>query len=96
MAEDKETIRVDMETMNFINKVSQWFENKKETLKKLSDPELKIKFQNSEGEDVELPAEDEKGFKLGIAIALEVLGEFPVTMTKTTDEDGNNEKENNG
>lgn len=67
-----------------------WFDSKVENLKELINaPEsVKIHFMNDKGDYVELPEKDRKAFMVGVSVAMEVIGKFPVNITgKTNTED---------
>ena len=70
--------------LDIILSTMEWHENKVKQLKNIVDKgdESNIKFQAENGEQVELPEEHKKGFIMGITIALEVIGEFPVKIDK--------------
>lgn len=75
-----------------ILQTSEWFDKSKKQLQLLIDKknDSKIFFEGKEGDKVELPEELKKGFFFGIQTAIEVLGEFPVKITKTDDSDDDN------
>lgn len=68
-----------------------WFDSKVEELKELiKAPEnVKIHFLNDKGDAVELPEKDRKAFIVGVSVAIEVIGKFPVSITaqKNTEDD---------
>jgi hypothetical protein len=68
-----------------ILQTNEWFDKRIEQLQLLIDNknDSKILFQGKDGEKVELPEEMKKGFLFGVQTAIEVLGEFPVKITKT-------------
>lgn len=72
-----------------ILQTEKWFDNKVKQLNIIIDNknDSKISFQGDNGEKVELPKELEEGFYFGIQTAIEVLGEFPVKITKTKKQD---------
>lgn len=72
------------EYLDIILSNMEWHENKVNQLKSIVDKsqESNIKFQAENGEQVELPEEHKKGFIMGITIALEIIGEFPVKIGK--------------
>ena len=69
----------------------KWHDSKIEQLKELlNTPEdVKIQFQGENGEMAALPEINRKAFLLGISIAIEVIGKFPVSITasKNTKDD---------
>jgi hypothetical protein len=73
--------------LEIILQTNSWFDNKVTQLQLLidSENESKILFKGNDGETVELPEEMKKGFYFGIRTALEVLGEFPVKVSKEND-----------
>lgn len=70
-----------------ILQTKEWFDGKIENLQVIIDKknDSKILFEGKDGEKVELPEEMEKGFYFGIETAIEVLGEFPIKITKTNE-----------
>lgn len=72
------------EYLDIILSTMEWHDNKVNQLKSIVDKsqESNIKFQAENGEQVELPEEHKKGFIMGITIALEIIGEFPVKIGK--------------
>jgi hypothetical protein len=75
-----------------ILQTNEWFEEKIKQLQLLIDKknDSKIFFEGKDGDKLELPEELKKGFFFGIQTAIEVLGEFPVKITKTDDSDDDN------
>lgn len=73
--------------IEMILQTNEWFDNRKKQLQLLIDEknDSKILFEGKDGEKVELPDELKKGFLFGIQTAIEVLGEFPIKITKTND-----------
>ena len=71
-----------------IIQTKEWYDSKRQSLSGvIENKDYKIKFANTEGEDVELPEEHKTGFILGLQMALEIFGEFPVTITRTENGD---------
>lgn len=69
--------------IEMIIQTKDWYDSKVQNLRMISEKEgFKIKFANTDGEQIELPEEDKRGFMIGIKVALEVLGEFPISITK--------------
>ena len=68
-----------------IIQTNEWFDKKVESLKSLNNTENKIFFQSNDGEQIDLPADLKKGFLFGIQTAIEILGDFPVKITKDND-----------
>ncbi len=73
------------EYIEIILQTNEWFDKKIEQLQLLIDNknDSKILFQSKDGEKVEMPEELKKGFYFGIQTAIEVIGEFPVKITKS-------------
>lgn len=73
--------------LQIIMQTNEWFDKKREQLQLLIDNKnsSKISFEGEEGKKVDLPEDYKKGFYLGIETALEVLGEFPIKITKPND-----------
>ena len=70
-----------------ILQTNEWFDGKLEQLELLleKEKESKVFFEGNDGKRMELPAELKKGFFLGLKTAIEVIGEFPIKITKTND-----------
>lgn len=77
MAQEEQYLEIILQT-------NKWFDKRKEQLQSLIDKKTdsKILFEGKDGEKVELPEELKKGFFFGIQTAIEVLGDFPVKITK--------------
>lgn len=73
-----------MDAVDMIIETEKWFSGKTEQLQMIvdSDKNQKIMIQSDNGERIELPEEHRKGFIYGITLALEVMGKFPVKITK--------------
>ncbi len=69
---------------NIILDLNDWFNKKIENLQVLTDEDndKKFLFQGDDGKKNELPDDLKKGFCFGIKTAIEVLGNFPVKITK--------------
>lgn len=67
----------------------QWFDSRVEQLETVIKVEdgTPIKFQGENGELVDLPEEIRAGFIAGIKLALEVFGDFPISIGPNPDED---------
>jgi hypothetical protein len=70
--------------LEIILQTNKWFDNKKKQLKLISENKDESKFliEGKDGKKIELPDELKKGFILGIITALDVLGDFPVKITR--------------
>ncbi len=70
-----------------ILQTNQWYEKKVDQLKFLIEnkEDNKILFEGKEGDKVELPEKLKEGFFFGLQTAIEILGEFPVKISKTND-----------
>lgn len=67
-----------------ILQTNEWFDSKIQQLQLLIDSQKdrKIFFEGKDGEQVALPNEHKKGFLMGIQIAIETMGKFPVKIAK--------------
>ena len=67
-----------------ILQTNEWFDERLAQLQLLIDKQndSKILFEGENGQKVELPENLKKGFFMGVQIALETFGEFPVKITK--------------
>ena len=63
---------------------NDWFQKRREQLELIltKKNDSKILFQGENGQKVELPENLKEGFFMGVQIALETFGEFPVKITK--------------
>ncbi len=81
----------EQELTEIIIKTKEWFDNKIKQLQGLVDApaDMKINFEGKEGTTTELPDKDRKAFLVGISVAIEVIGKFPVNIeaTKDTEDD---------
>lgn len=70
-----------------ILQTNEWFDKKIEQLQLVIDKEKdsKISFEGIDGEMVEMPDHMKEGFFLGIKIAIETFGEFPVKISRADD-----------
>lgn len=77
MSKEKQYVQMIIDT-------KEWHENKVGQLKLLIEKgaESKIMVQGEDGKQVEMPKEHVKGFIMGVTIALEVFGKFPINITK--------------
>lgn len=73
------------EYQEIILQTEEWFDKKIKQLQLVIDKkdDSKILFKDKEGGKVELPEDMKKGFYFGIQTAIEVLGKFPVKITKS-------------
>lgn len=73
--------------LEIILQTSEWFDRKKEQLQLVVDKEneSKIFFEGEDGEKVALPDELKKGFVLGVKMAIETIGEFPIKIAKSNE-----------
>jgi hypothetical protein len=74
--------------VEMIIQTKEWFDGKKAQLQSVINlnGESKILFKDKEGKEVELPEEHKKGFIYGITLALEMFGDFPISITRESDE----------
>lgn len=70
------------ELMEVIVPLNEWYDNKIKQLEIISNlaDDTAVKFENSNGETVDLPTEARPAFIAGVKVALEVFGKFPVTF----------------
>lgn len=61
----------------------EWYDNKISQLNTVIEKkeDSKILFEGENGEKVELPEQHKKGFLMGVQMAIEVLGKFPVNIS---------------
>lgn len=82
---------MDTQLLETIIKLQSWHNNNVAQLKVISemDEETKVQFEAVDGEKIVLKKEDHKGFKMGVLIALEMIGKFPVEISNIDDDDEN-------
>lgn len=68
--------------IEMIIQTKEWYDNKVSQLEQISTADSKIMFQGEDGNQIELPEEHREAFKMGILTALEVLGKFPINISK--------------
>lgn len=70
------------ELMEVIVQLNEWYDNKIKQLEIISNlaDDTVVKFENSNGETVDLHTEARPAFIAGVKVALEVFGKFPVTF----------------
>lgn len=75
--------------VEIIIQTKEWYNGKVSQIEQIvsSIGEAEIKFQGDDGNQSELPEEHEKGFKLGLMIALEILGKYPVSINDKEEEE---------
>lgn len=73
----------EQQLQGIILQTKEWFDNKVSQLNQVieKNEDSKIFFENKNGDKVELPEEHKKGFIMGIQLAIEVLGKFPVNIS---------------
>ena len=82
--------------VDMIIQTKEWFDLRKNELKTVATGDHKISFKGNDGESVELPERMKEGFFFGIKTALEIFGEFPISISKNEDdhdEDDEDEEE---
>jgi hypothetical protein len=77
--------------VDMIIQTKEWFDKKKNELATVSKGDAKISFKGNDGDTVELPDHMKKGFLFGIKTALEIFGEFPISISKSDDDDNDEE-----
>ena len=72
----------EQELIEIIIKSKKWFDSKIEQLQRLVDApaDMKINFEGKEGTTIELPDKDRKAFLVGISVAIEIIGKFPINI----------------
>lgn len=75
--------------IKMIYQTKEWYESKIAQLELISKADESVKFEAvaQNGEKIELPEKHMHGFKLGIAIAIETMGKFPINITDPDDDD---------
>jgi hypothetical protein len=71
--------------VDMILQTKDWYDKKIKSLQQIVDlkDDSKILIQSDDGKEIQLPEEDKKGFILGLILAIDILGEFPINITKT-------------
>lgn len=83
----QKTMTKEEQYQEIILQTKEWFDKKIEQLQLVISKEndSKILFEGKDSEKVELPEEMKKGFYFGIQTAIEVIGEFPVKISRPDD-----------
>lgn len=75
------------EVKEVIENLQKWHENIVGQLRLAATSEGNIKLLSKTGEPILLNQEQSKCIKNGLLIAIDIIGDFPVTVTETTDEE---------
>ncbi len=71
------------ELIEMIIETKKWYEETVKSLEQVKESGLRIQFQDPKsGKLAQLPEEHLEGFKLGVGVAIEVLGNFPIKVEK--------------
>jgi hypothetical protein len=73
------------EYLKMILDTKDWYDERLASLQQIVDlkDDSKIMIQAENGEQIELPEEHKTGFIFGIQLALDVMGKFPINITKS-------------
>lgn len=77
----------DQEVKEVIGQLQKWHANIVRQLTAAATSKSNIQLLGPDGKEIKLNQEQSKGIKNGLLIALDVIGEFPVTITETSDEE---------
>jgi hypothetical protein len=79
---NKEIVEYQEYEATFI-KLKTWFDSRMEQLEMIADAneDQELVFETDEGERVEISGEKREGLIAGVKLCLEVIGEFPLTIT---------------
>ncbi|WOE42917.1 hypothetical protein [Acinetobacter chinensis] len=61
-----------------------WFEQRIDTLSDIAESKENIVIAKSIGDNLELTPEQSRAFKAGIATAIQIIGEFPLSVDRPT------------
>lgn len=76
-----------MNLEDFLEQLTQWHQHQVAQLNLVIDnPDLPLKFQSEDGLEVELTAQQAKGFRLGVQQSLKRLGTLPFTVSRDEEE----------
>lgn len=77
----------DQEVRELVENLQKWHANIVRQLTMAAKSQNNIQILGPKGEKIELSKEQSKGVKNGLLIALDVIGEFPVTIKHNSDEE---------
>ncbi|MBH8611918.1 hypothetical protein I4N56_014030 [Pseudomonas mohnii] len=84
----------DPDVAEIIGMLKEWHANRVRQLQMIvqapADTELVLRGAN--GQQVLLVGDERKGFKAGLATALDLFGKFPLTMTEVVDDDADEDE----
>jgi hypothetical protein len=69
------------EALEAVFALKDWYEKRTEELIDIKNADGKVFFENKDGDQVEIKEPRPKDVKVGVSIALEILGEFPVKIS---------------
>ncbi len=79
--------------VDIIIQTKEWFELRKNELETISKGDHKISFKGNDGNSVALPDHMREGFLFGIKTAIEIFGEFPISISKNEDNEDDDDND---
>lgn len=78
----------DDQVLHIVELMQAWHSSRVKALKQIVDsgPEVDIQVAGQDGKSLSLSAEQRTGLVVGVNLALQVLGKFPLTVTEPADE----------
>lgn len=73
-----------LEVAKLVEDAIFWFEERIETLNDLANSKEPIVLASGNKKDLELTDEQSRAFKAGIATAIKIIGEFPLSLDRPT------------
>ena len=74
--------------VDMILQTKEWYDSKVEQLEQVanSEKDINIMFEGKEGKHAPLPKEQNEPFKMGVKVALEIFGKFPINIQNNTND----------
>ena len=74
--------------VDMILQTKEWYDSKVEQLEQIanSEKDINIMFEGKDGNHASLPKEKNEPFKMGVKVALEILGKFPINIQNNTND----------
>lgn len=73
-----------LEVAKLVEDAIFWFKERIETLNDLANSKEPIVLASGNKKDLELTDEQSRAFKVGIATAIQIIGEFPLSLDRPT------------
>lgn len=81
---DIQTEIAPLEVAKLVEDAIFWFEERIETLNDLAESKEPIVLASGSKKDLKMTDEQSRAFKAGIATAIKIIGEFPLSLDRST------------